>query len=219
MTSRLIAIFPILPMRHGKFPRAAPEGRSVGTAPIERKGRASSGPAGIQTCGVPGGAPRLQPMPPTHPAPSIRRATRADIDALLALEEATFDSDRISRAQWRRHIDSDTASVFVGGARGGVDAATVVFYRRGTRGARLYSLAVAAPVRGTGLGAALLARAEADAHDRGCTSMRLEVRADNSPAIALYERRGYARIVRLPRFYEDGADGWRYVKVLTTVTR
>jgi ribosomal protein S18 acetylase RimI-like enzyme len=158
-------------------------------------------------------------MPSTHPAPSIRRATRVDIEALLALEEATFDSDRISRAQWRRHIGSGTASVFVGGTQGGVDAAAVVFYRRNTRGARLYSLAVAAHARGAGLGGALLARAEADAHDRGCTSMRLEVRADNPSAIALYERRGYARTARLPRFYEDGADGWRYMKVLTTVTR
>ena len=48
--------------------------------------------------------------------------------------------------------------------------------------------------------------------------MRLEVRSDNPAAIALYERRGYRRIARLPGFYEDGADGWRYVKVLTTVT-
>lgn len=158
-------------------------------------------------------------MPPSRPIPPIRRATRADLDALLALEEATFDSDRISRAQWRRHIDSDTTSVFVGGARGSVDAAAVVFYRRNAPGARLYSLAVGTHARGTGLGGALLARVEADARERGCTSMRLEVRADNPPAIALYERRGYARIARLQRFYEDGADGWRYLKMLTAVTR
>ena len=64
-------------------------------------------------------------MPPSRPIPPIRRATRADVDALLELEEAAFDSDRINRAQWRRHIDSDTASVFVGGAHGSVDAAAV----------------------------------------------------------------------------------------------
>jgi ribosomal protein S18 acetylase RimI-like enzyme len=44
------------------------------------------------------------------------------------------------------------------------------------------------------------------------------VRTDNRSAIALYERHGYTRVRRLPGFYEDGADGWRYVKVLTTVT-
>lgn len=157
-------------------------------------------------------------MPRPSTAPGIRRATRADIDALLALEEATFDSDRIGRAQWRRYIGSTSAAVFVSGKSGSVDAAAVVFYRRNARAARLYSLAVGAHARGTGLGGALLAMAEKDARARGCTAMRLEVRADNFSAIALYARRGYARIAHLPGFYEDGTDGWRYAKGLTPVT-
>lgn len=153
-------------------------------------------------------------MPGIRTAPPIRRATRADVDALLALEEATFDGDRISRAQWRRHIGSDSAAVFVSGTSGRIDAAAVVFYRRNAHAARLYSLAVGSHARGTGLGGALLTAAETDARTRGCTSMRLEVRTDNISAIALYERRGYTRIARLPGFYEDGTDGWRHVKVL-----
>ncbi|WIG57072.1 MAG: Ribosomal-protein-S18p-alanine acetyltransferase [Rhodanobacteraceae bacterium] len=157
-------------------------------------------------------------MPPTHIDRQVRRATRADIDALLALEEATFDSDLISRAQWRHYIGSASTAVFISGMRGRADAAAVVFYRRNAHAARLYSLAVGAHARGGGLGSVLLAAAEADARARGCTSMRLEVRADNPSAIALYERRGYTRIAHLPAFYEDGADGWRYMKRLTPVT-
>src|SRR6185312_1769531 len=111
---------------------------------------------------------------------------------------------------------SRSAAVFVSGTRTGIDAAAVVFYRRYAHAARLYSLAVGAHARGTGLGGALLAASEADARARGCTSMRLEVRTDNPSAIALYERRGYTRIARLPGFYEDGADGWRYLKALVT---
>jgi ribosomal protein S18 acetylase RimI-like enzyme len=153
--------------------------------------------------------------PTTH---AIRHAARGDLDTLLALEEATFDSDRISRTQWRRHIDSSSAAVLVGGA-GRVDAAAVVFYRRGSHRARLYSLAVGAHARGTGLGGALLAAVEADARARGCVVMHLEVRTDNAPAIALYERRGYRRTARVRGFYEDGADAWRYAKQLTAVTR
>lgn len=155
-------------------------------------------------------------MPRTRTAPSIRRATRPDVDGLLALEEATFDSDRISRAQWRRHIGSGSAAVFVSGTSGRVDGAAVVFYRRNARAARLYSLAVGTHARGTGLGGALLVAAEVDARARGCTSIRLEVRTDNPSAIALYERRGYTRVARLPGFYEDGADGWRYMKAWVT---
>lgn len=148
----------------------------------------------------------------------VRRAQLADLDALLALEHATFDSDRISRAQWRRHLGSATATVLVGERTpGSVDAAALVFYRRNARNARLYSLAVGIHARGIGLGGALLAAAEDDARARGRASMRLEVRADNASAIALYERRGYRRVGHLPHFYEDGADAWRYAKPLTAV--
>lgn len=166
--------------------------------------------------GQPGHA-TLATMPRRHPIHPTRYAERADLAALLALEEATFDSDRISRAQWRRHIDSATVAILVGG-RGGVDAAAVVSYRRNSRSARLYSLAVDARARGLGLGGALLAAAEADARARGCTAMRLEVRTDNLAAITLYERHGYVRGARISGFYEDGADAWRYAKTLTTVT-
>lgn len=151
------------------------------------------------------------PGPATIP---VRAATHADLDALLALEEATFAGDRISRVQWRHHIASATAAVLVSGAPGHVHAAAVVFYRKHARVARLYSLAVDAAWRGAGLGAALLAAAETDAHRRGCHALSLEVRADNTAAIALYERRGYRRTARLAGYYEDGTDGWRYRKVL-----
>lgn len=147
-------------------------------------------------------------------APAIRRASRIDLDALLALEEATFNSDRISRRQWRQHLDSRSASVLVCGAPGEVEAVAVVFYRRNTRQARLYSLAVHADRRGMGLGALLLAATENDARRRGCRSMTLEVSTRNRAAIALYKRFGYLRVTRLPQFYEDATDAWRYAKAL-----
>lgn len=147
-------------------------------------------------------------------ASPVRPAAFADLAALLALEEATFASDRISRAQWRRHIANASVTVLVGGSAGRVDAAAVVFYRRNSRKARLYSLAVDAQARGAGLGGALLAAAEAEARGRGCNAMQLEVRVGNPSAIALYERRGYMRTTRLRGFYEDGADAWRYAKDL-----
>jgi ribosomal protein S18 acetylase RimI-like enzyme len=151
---------------------------------------------------------------PGRTTPPIRTATRADLDALLALEEATFAGDRISRAQWRRHVAGSTAAVLVGGAPGHVHAAAVVFYRRNARVARLYSLAVDAAWRGAGLGGALLDAVENDAIRHGCHTLTLEVRVDNAAAMTLYERRGYQRTTRLAGYYEDGADGWRYRKML-----
>jgi len=149
-----------------------------------------------------------------NPANPVREAVADDLDALVALECATFEADRISRAQWRRHIASDTACVLVAGPRGRVDGAAVVFHRRNSHRARLYSLAVAEASRGRGVAKALLAAVEADALRRGCGTLDLEVRAGNRAAIALYEQHGYRRAVRLPAYYEGGADGWRYTRAL-----
>jgi ribosomal protein S18 acetylase RimI-like enzyme len=148
------------------------------------------------------------------PAARIREASPDDLDALVALERVTFESDRISRPQWRRHIGSDSACVLVAGPRDRIDGAAVVFHRRNSRRARLYSLAVAAASRGRGLAKALLAAAEADARRHGCNVLDLEVRTDNRAAIALYEHHGYRRTTRLQGFYEGGADGWRFTKAL-----
>ena len=144
----------------------------------------------------------------------IRRARSGDLDALVAVEETSFDHDRISRAQWRRHLRSDSACVLVAVQAGKAAGCLLLFFRSGSRTARLYSIAIAQHARGLGLGAALLEAAERGARRRGCDAMRLEVRTDNSAAIALYEKRGYRRCERIHGFYENGADAWRYQKAL-----
>lgn len=144
----------------------------------------------------------------------IRRSAPADLDALVALEESSFDHDRVSRAQFRRHIASASAVVLVAEQQGRVLGAALLFFRRGARAARLYSIAISHVARGRGLGAALLDAAEREARDRRCTEMKLEVRTDNLAAIALYEKHGYLRGKRVPGFYENGMDAWRYEKPL-----
>jgi ribosomal protein S18 acetylase RimI-like enzyme len=89
-----------------------------------------------------------------------------------------------------------------------------VFFRKGSGIARLYSIAVDHAARGRGIGEALLRAVERGARARGCTRVRLEVRQDNPGAIALYEKLGYRRFGAYARFYEDGADAWRYEKPL-----
>ncbi|WP_049621324.1 GNAT family N-acetyltransferase [Frateuria defendens] len=156
----------------------------------------------------------MNPLPATAPV-RVRRAERSDLDDLVALEEASFDSDRLSRTQYRRHLDSDSARVLVASANHRRFLGTaVVFFRQGSAVARLYSIATRPDARGMGVGSALLAAAEDAARQRGCRRLRLEVRVDNETATRLYERLGYRRFARVAGYYEDGADGWRYEKAL-----
>lgn len=145
----------------------------------------------------------------------IRSAELSDLDDLVALEEHSFDSDRLSRAQFRRHLDSDSAKVLVASTGPHRFLGTaVVFFRKRSGVARLYSIATHHAARGQGVGAALLDAIEQLAHRRRCRALRLEVRTDNPGAIRLYERLGYRRLGPLAGYYADGADGWRYEKLL-----
>jgi ribosomal protein S18 acetylase RimI-like enzyme len=156
----------------------------------------------------------MTPTPATA-AVRVRRAELSDLDDLVALEENTFDSDRMSRAQYRRHLDSDSAQVLVASASHRRFLGTaVVFFRKGSGVARLYSLASRPDARGKGVGSALLEASEEATRLRGGRVLRLEVRADNVAAMRLYERLGYRRFGRIAGYYQDGADAWRYQKTL-----
>ena len=74
------------------------------------------------------------------------------------------------------------------------------------------SLAVAPGLKG--VGRALLAALEAEAGAAGLETMRLEVRADNARAIALYRKAGYREIGRYETYYEDGESALRFEKAL-----
>ncbi|BFI97548.1 MAG: hypothetical protein RSP_30580 [Rhodanobacter sp.] len=152
-------------------------------------------------------------MPPANVR--VRSAELSDLDDLVALEEHSFTSDRLSRAQFRRHLDSESAKVLVASTGPHRFLGTaVVFFRKRSKVARLYSIATHHAARGQGVGTELLDAVERLAQRRRCRALRLEVRADNAGAIRLYERLGYRRLAALAKYYEDGADGWRYEKPL-----
>jgi len=155
------------------------------------------------------------------PKPVIRAASLADLDALVALEHAAFATDRAERRAIRHAILSpsmDVLAALIPGPDGDQDpvlvGAAVLERRRGSRIARLASIAVAPNRGGLGLGGKLLDAAEAQARSHGCDRLRLEVRADNGAGIRLYERRGYSRFAVQPAYYEDGMEAWRYERGL-----
>ena len=147
------------------------------------------------------------------PAAVLRDARPSDLDGLLVLE-AMFPGDRLAPRQFRRHLASPTARLRVAEREGALAGYALLFLRRGSGVARLYSIAVDPAQRGAGLGALLLADAERQARDARRGELRLEVRSDNDAAIALYRRAGYRERGRSADYYEDGCAALRFAKVL-----
>lgn len=147
-------------------------------------------------------------------AMSVRDATPADLDGLVALENRCFAADRLSRRSFRKLIGSPTAALRLVARAGRIAGYALLFFRAGSGVGRLYSVAVDPDHRGTGLGALLIGDCETAAHARGSRSLRLEVREDNAGAIRLYRRLGYEPIGRYPRYYADKTDALRFEKRL-----
>jgi ribosomal protein S18 acetylase RimI-like enzyme len=147
---------------------------------------------------------------PSEPEP-VRVASAGDIERLLQLEECCFSGDRLSRRSFRRLLATDTSATLVS-----EHGYLMLLFRRSSKVARIYSVAVDPSVRGRGLGRTLVEHAEAVSRARHRDAMQLEVRVDNLAAIRLYESLGYRPISRFENYYEDGCAALRYRKSLVT---
>lgn len=148
----------------------------------------------------------------------IRRATLDDLDDLELLE-SSFPGDRISRQSFRHLLSKGHADIFILEENGSTLANIVLLYRKGFHSARLYSLVVHPLARGRGLAKQLLEVAEAAARARGCVSIRLELREDNSAARTLYTKHGFELIGRTADYYDDHSAALRMRKHLIQHTQ
>jgi len=151
-------------------------------------------------------------------AVNVRSALLADLDALVNLEQASFISDKLSQRSFRRHIQSIHSDLLVAiESNGALLGYGLVLKRKGTRLARLYSLAVAKIARGKGIAQLLLDKLECCAAQNERHYMRLEVAKNNSSAIALYAKCGYRIFGEYIDYYEDHTDALRMHKRIRTL--
>ncbi|WP_250207305.1 GNAT family N-acetyltransferase/peptidase C39 family protein [Alteromonas oceanisediminis] len=146
------------------------------------------------------------------PALTFEPATKAHIDALVALENASFETDRLSRQRFLHWVKANNSIFSVAVLDGEVVGYGLVLLRNGTRLARLYSIAIDAKAKGCGIGRQLLAHLETQVIEADRLYMRLEVAANNTPAIALYESCGYRSFGVYANYYENNVDAVRMQK-------
>jgi ribosomal protein S18 acetylase RimI-like enzyme len=144
----------------------------------------------------------------------LRKATLADLDALVALENRSFDTDRLSRRSFRHLLTKAKAVTLIEEEEGAIAGYVAVLFNAGTSLARLYSIAVDERFRGIGIGKRLVEAAEQAALDGECVYMRLEVRRDNPASLALFHRMGYREFGTYKDYYEDHMEALRFEKEL-----
>lgn len=138
----------------------------------------------------------------------LRRATAADLDAIMAIETAMFPSDAWSPAMMAAEIAGPHGYYLVAeAADGAVDGYAGLLAPRGSGQADIQTIAVVDRARRRGLGRTLMLALLDEARRRGATEVFLEVRADNPGARALYDALGFTEIAVRPNYYQpDGVD-------------
>lgn len=148
---------------------------------------------------------------------TIRNAKHSDVVALAALENNTFEFDRLSKRRFSYWVSAHNAIFLIAERDEQLMAYALVILRQGSRSARLYSIATDLRARGRGLGKTLLLSAEAMALERGLLFMRLEVAIDNEHAIHLYKSMGYRQFGLYREYYENKVDALRMQKAIKQV--
>jgi ribosomal protein S18 acetylase RimI-like enzyme len=144
----------------------------------------------------------------------IRAAELSDLDTLVALEERCFEGDRLDRANLRHALASLTMLGLVEEDEERVRGYVLLRFRRQSTRVRILSLAVDPEARRLGVATALLEQVEAAARDGGATELVLELREDNTAALALYRSLGFSQTGTLLGYYHDRSDALRLSKPL-----
>ena len=87
---------------------------------------------------------------------NIVPASLTHLDALISLENTCFSSDKLSRRSFKRFITNAQSVFFVVLMADKVVGYLLTIFHRGTRLARLYSMAVSPQYRGRGIARSLM---------------------------------------------------------------
>jgi len=140
---------------------------------------------------------------------SVRPFRSVDMDRILAVERAGF-----AEWAWDRKLFAEYASIcgdlflVVENQDKVVGYSITCITRRLLRSrAELVSIAILPSMRGKGAANVLMASILRRLRVRGIPRIALTVKETNARARAFYEKYGFRRVRRVPRYYEDGEDG------------
>ncbi|MDD1730116.1 MAG: ribosomal protein S18-alanine N-acetyltransferase [Methanospirillum sp.] len=137
----------------------------------------------------------------------IRRMKEADIPAVELIERNSF-TDSWSRETLEDALETFPDTNFIAESHDGI-AGFIICGVEDT-GEEIYghicSLAVAKRHQGSGIGSALVQRAEYQVMLKGATAMQLEVRISNQKAQQFYKKNGYEPVFHYAGYYANTED-------------
>jgi len=147
-----------------------------------------------------------------RPPHTVRRMRMADLNRIVEIELASFGDEAYDRNLFVEFFRK-CGELFLVAEHDREVQGYMVTCIRGEQ-AELVSVAVDRAARRMGAASALMESTLRRLRRRGTARIGLMVRADNDKARAFYERYGFEKVRRVPRYYEDGGDGWRMAKNL-----
>jgi [ribosomal protein S18]-alanine N-acetyltransferase len=139
----------------------------------------------------------------------IRRASPADLEAVLGIEQACEEAPHWSHASWLEALSeevetSPARASFVAEGNSGIIGFAV--FSCAAELAELESIAVSKPARGQGIGKALCRQGMDWSRNLGAAGIELEVRASSEGALALYRSLGFVEQGRRRGYYRNPAE-------------
>ena len=137
----------------------------------------------------------------------LRRATAADLDPIMALEDAIYPDDAWSRQNMRAELENAHGYYLVAvDAEDAIVAYAGLLAPMGTGQGDIQTVTVAPQARRQGLARTLMLQLLNEARRRGAEELFLEVRVDNEPAQALYRDLGFQGQSVRKGYYGKGVD-------------
>ncbi len=147
---------------------------------------------------------------------SLRSVREADFETLYVIDQVCYSpAVAYTREELRWYLSLRGAECIVAEARvkGPRIAGFIVTTSRTIHG-HVITIDVLEIYRRTGVGSALLGRAEAQMKRRGVAEVWLETATNNEAAIAFWKKHGYRSHGRLANYYPDGLDAFAMSKPL-----
>jgi [ribosomal protein S18]-alanine N-acetyltransferase len=132
--------------------------------------------------------------------PPVRPLTLADLPRLVELEEELFAPSAWSEGMLREELAAPGRTYVGIDEDGGLVAYAGLWFDGDVT--QVMTIGVAPSAQRRGLGTVLLTELVDRSRDLGAAAVLLEVRVDNDPAIALYERHGFTVLARRRRYYQ-----------------